>query len=131
MNVFARKSLRHRISEAMALWPELEAAYPYLVSDLMGQSPIGTVENMPMQIPETPDDPDHSMVAVTFWLRRDDAQTSSDAEDLMDDLMVKLALYVFDELVGGFYQNSLPGYEEISGRVYRFETHFIQAPIVA
>ncbi len=131
MNVYARKSLRHKIAEAAALWPQVAESKPYLLNDLGGVSPVVTVENLPIVIEETPRDPDFPRVAVTFWLRRDDTQTCEEAEDLLDDLLVFLAEYVFDTLVGDFFQDSQLGYEELSGTIYRYETHFIQAPVVA
>lgn len=117
-----RKSLTAKL-DALAM---IQETYDHLAKDFIGQSPVVTVENGPLRLTSTPEQPDDIDLIVGLWIRRDDAVTAAQAEDLLDDFAAQLRNIVFDDYNGEFMTESQLDYAEIGGYNYRVEFHFVQ-----
>lgn len=117
-----RKSLTAKL-DALAM---IQETYDHLAKDFVGQSPVVTVENSSIQLTSTPDEPDDIDLIVGLWVRRDDAVTAAQAEDLLDDFLSALREIIFNDYNGQFLMESQLDYAEIGGYNYRVEFHFVR-----
>jgi len=121
-----RKIRRKSLTAKLDALTMVQDAYDHLAKDFIGQSPVATVENGPIRPTSTPDKPDDIELIVGFWVRRDDAVTAAQAEDLLDDFLSELRDIVFDDYNGEFMTESQLDYAEIGGYNYRVEFHFVK-----
>ena len=121
-----RKARRKGLTAKLDALTMIQETYDHLAKDFIGQSPVVTVENGPIRLTSTPDRPDDIDLIVGLWVRRDDAVTAAQAEDLTDDFLAALRPIIFNDYNGKFASESQLDYAEIGGYNYRVEFHFVQ-----
>jgi hypothetical protein len=111
---------------------DLQTVYGYMPKDFNGQSPVCTIERLPIQLNlKTSVGFQAYDFAVSFYARSDgDAAsglTAADAEDVLDDLLYALCTSVLARYNGEFIQASDPVQMTMeSGAVYQSEIHYVR-----
>ena len=121
-----RKVRRKAITAKLDALSMIQDTFDHLAKDFDGQSPVVTVENGPALPTSTPDSPDDVNLIVGLWVRRDDAVTAAQAEDLLDDFLTELQSIIFNDYNGEFVMESQLNYGEIGGYNYRVEFYFVR-----
>ena len=143
MSIQNRKTVRGALATAITTavsgtGKPLQAVYGYYPKEFGGQSPVCTIESLPIQINlKTGVNLQNYDFAVTFWALTDGAtgsgMTASDAEDKLDDLHYALCLMLKEPPSSSAIGNAefLQPSDQIkmameSGNVYQAETHYVR-----
>jgi hypothetical protein len=131
------KTIRGRLKTAIQTITALQAVYGYYPKDLKGESPVCTIERLPIQVNlKTGVNLQSYDFVVTFWALTDGAAgtglTAENAEDKLDDLHFELCKILKNpgSLALGvceFIQPSeLVQFTAESGNVYQSEMHYVR-----
>ena len=137
MSILNRKTVRGALATAITTavsgtGKPLQAVYGYYPKEFGGQSPVCTIESLPIRINLlAPVNVQNYDFAVTFWALTDGATgsglTASDAEDKLDDLHYALCSLLLANYNAEFLQPSDQlKFEKESGNVYQAETHYVR-----